>query len=368
MAFVERYVTSSAGGGGDGTLGDPWTLTEAASAAVAGDRVNTKAGTYVLAASFSPSNDGVSASPIVWRGYTSAPGDADSPVVTLDVNGASVHGIDCVRAYHHFKYLTVTGNASAGGTIFGINLSGKSDIAYRCRATLVSRGVNAGGQGVQIVGCEVDQWTSSSGIQLAASNAAAIGCHIHDGGGFGGGFSDPSSGGYYYCVSANNVGHGFIAGQSGGEMNRWLVHCTAYGNGGDGVSINGIPEGQPFVVVNSLLVGNALFGIGGVNTAAGTPHVMLLGCGFFGNVGGEVKSGVSLFEALPRATLTLNPMADAGASDFRLRADAGQVMGVGFPGKLLIGGSLGTWQGAPDLGAIQQHVRPLVNPSFVGAF
>ncbi|GJM25994.1 MAG: hypothetical protein DHS20C16_24090 [Phycisphaerae bacterium] len=368
MAFVERYVTSTAGGGGDGTLGDPWTLPEAASAAVAGDRVNIKAGTYVLAASFSPSNDGTNSSPIVWSGYSSTIGDADAPVVTLDVNGASAHAIDCVRAYHRFEYLTATGNAGISGVIYGISLSGIANIAFRCRATSVRRGILAAGQGVQIVGCEVDQWAGNSGIQLAASNSAAIGCHMHDGGGFGGGFSDPSSGGYYYCVSANNDGNGFLAGQSGGEQNRWLVHCTAYGNGGDGVTINGTPDGQPFVIANCLLVENFLYGIGGSNTGVGTPHVTLLGCGFFGNGNGEIRSGVGLSEAIPRVSLAADPIVDMGAGDSRLRADAEEALGTGFPGNLLIDGSLGSWRGAPDLGAIQQTVRPLVNPGFVGAF
>ncbi len=368
MAFAERYVTAAAGGGGDGSSGDPWTLAEAGAAAVAGDRVNIAADTYVLAASFSPSNDGTNALPIVWRGFTTTPGDADAPVVMFDIDGLSAHVIDCSRVFHRFENITVTGNSGVGGAIYGISLSGNVCVAYRCRATQVNRGIFANGQGCQIVGCEVDLWSESSGIQLGASNSAAIGCHMHDGGGFGGGFSDPSSGGYYYCVSANNVGHGFIAGQTGAELNRWLVHCTAYGNGGEGVSLNGSPEGQPLVVVNCLFVKNALFGIGGTNVAVGKPHVMLLGCGFFDNDSGEVKSGVSLFEPVPRVSLSQDPIHDEGAGDFRLRADAEEVLGVGYPGSLLIDGSLGSWRGSPDLGAVQQRVRPLVNPSLVGAF
>lgn len=368
MVFVERYVTSTAGGGGDGSSGSPWTLLEAAAAAVAGDRVNIQAGVYTLTASFSPSNDGTQSDPIVWCGYTTVPGDAVSPVSTLDINGASLHVIDCLRSYHRFENLTVTGNAGVGGSIFGMSLAGGVNLAFRCRVTATNRGVSIVGQGSQIIGCEIDQWNLGAGIQLGGDNTAAIGCYVHNGSGFGCGFSAPSSGGYYYCVSANNTGHGFVAGQSGDEFNRWMVHCTSYGNGGYGVSINGTPGGQPFVIANCIIVGNTLYGIGGFNVATGTPHVTLLGCGFWGNGSGDVQTGVALFEPFPRVALTQDPIVDSVAGDYRIRSDAGQAVGAGFPGGMLVNGTVSSWRGAPDLGAIQQTVRPLINPSFMGAF
>lgn len=368
MAFTERYVSSVAGGGGDGSLGNPWTLSEAVSAAVAGDRVNILAGTYTLGSSFTPVNDGASGNPVVWRGYTSTPGDAVQPVVTFDINGVGQHVIDSVRAYHRFECITVTGNAGIGGSIVGFNLSGEANLLYRCRATDVNRGASVTGQGTQLIGCEIDAWTSGAGIQLDAENAAAIGCYVHDGAGLGCGFKAPSSGGYYYCVSANNGTHGFSAGQSGRAMNRWLVHCIAYGNAGYGTSLNGSPEGQPLVVVNSLMVANSLYGIGGENVATGMPHVSLLGCGFQGNSGGEVEPNVSLFEPVARVSFDEDPIVDAAGGDFRLRPDAVSALGVGFPGAMLVDGVLSEWRGAPDLGTVQAGVRPLVNPSFVGAF
>ncbi|HNO78585.1 MAG TPA: right-handed parallel beta-helix repeat-containing protein [Phycisphaerae bacterium] len=368
MAFVERYVTTSAAGGGDGSAGDPWTLAEAASSAVAGDRVNVQAGTYVLGASFSPDNDGTNESPIVWRGYVSAPGDADMPVVTFDIDGVSAHVVDCAKAYHRFENITATGNAGDGGSVFGFNLSGEVNILFCCRVTQANRGVSVVGQGSQVIASEVDHWTLGAGIQLSADNAAAIGCFVHDGGGFGCGFSAPSSGGYYYCVSANNVSHGFVAGQSGAELHRWLVHCTAHGNGGDGIAINGTPDGQPFVIVNCLSICNALYGIGGALVSTGTPHVTLLGIGFFDNSSGEIRDGVKVFEPYPRVSLAEDVMVDPGAGDFRLTPGAVGALGVGFPGRLLVDGAIGSWGSSPDLGAIQQAVRPLVNPSFVGAF
>ncbi|NOX58649.1 MAG: right-handed parallel beta-helix repeat-containing protein [Planctomycetes bacterium] len=368
MTFVERFVTASAGGGGNGSAGSPWTLAEAASSAVAGDRVNIIAATYTLSAAFSPASDGSRFAPIVWRGYTTTPGDASSPVVTLDINGLAQHVIDCLRPYHRFENLTVTGNAGVGGAIFGFSILGDVNVLYRCRATLTNRGVRLPGQGSQLIGCEVDRWTSGGGVQISGDNAAAIGCYVHDGGGFGCGFSAPSSGGYYYCVSAGNVDHGFAAGQSGGTLHRWLVNCVAHGNSGHGVSINGSTEGQPFLLANCLCTDNALFGIGGTNIATGTPHVILLGCGFRGNGSGDVDAAAEVFEPNGRVALAEDPFVDPSAGDFRIRASAASVLGTGYPMELMVEGIVGVSGGSPDLGVLQQRVRPLVNPGFIGAF
>jgi hypothetical protein len=78
VAFTERYVTAAAGGGGDGSVGTPWTLAESmgASGAVAGDRVNVLKGAYSLGAT-TVSGAGNVADLVVWRGYNSTIGDLD---------------------------------------------------------------------------------------------------------------------------------------------------------------------------------------------------------------------------------------------------------------------------------------------------
>jgi hypothetical protein len=70
MAITERYVSSLAAGGGDGSVGSPWTLVEAAAAAVAGDRVNIKAdGTYTLGADLTLPSGTWNVGTIVFDGY-----------------------------------------------------------------------------------------------------------------------------------------------------------------------------------------------------------------------------------------------------------------------------------------------------------
>jgi hypothetical protein len=77
MAYTERYVTSGAGGGGSGTSGSPWTLAEAFTNAVAGDRVNIKSdAAYSRGASTIPA--GTALLPIIFRGYHTSIGDLDN--------------------------------------------------------------------------------------------------------------------------------------------------------------------------------------------------------------------------------------------------------------------------------------------------
>jgi hypothetical protein len=77
MAFTERYVTQAAGGGGSGTIGSPWTLTEAVTNAVAGDRVNILSDGAYSIGTMSPAA-GTASGLIVWRGYDATIGDLDN--------------------------------------------------------------------------------------------------------------------------------------------------------------------------------------------------------------------------------------------------------------------------------------------------
>lgn len=110
MAITERFVTAAAAGGGDGTSGSPWTIYEAASNAVSGDRVNIQAdGEYNLTSTLVISNDGVLTSPKYFRGYSSTIGDGVKPTITLSSN----YSIELGSDYTHLESLSIINSGTA---------------------------------------------------------------------------------------------------------------------------------------------------------------------------------------------------------------------------------------------------------------
>jgi hypothetical protein len=365
VAWIERYVSPSASGGGDGSVGSPWTLAEAAASAVAGDRVNLKAGIYPLAATFSPANDGARDNPIVWRAYASTPGDAVTPVAILDASASGVRALDCARAYHRFELITASGNVGGGPAAWGFWCAGDHNILWRCRAHTTQKGINLLGDGTLAVGCEVTDWSAGAGFQLQGSNSIALGC-VAARGPTGFGFIGDHTGGAYYCVARQCAGQGFLFSTPGQGLAKLLAHCVAWANGGPGISSQGAPEATPLVIANSIVANN---GGPGISTTSSTrAHVTLCAVGFYNNAGGDVAADVTVFEPVPRVALPGNPFVDADAGDLRPAPAARAVLGSGFPGERLSGGSLTSWRGAPDLGAVHQVVRPVINPLMSGAW
>ncbi len=99
MAFTERYVTSAASGG-SGTEGAPWTLAEALTNAVAGDRVNIQSDSGYSLGADTVTNVGTIVSAIVFRGYNSSIGD-------LEGQGRNADG---TLNTTNFPVITLTGN------------------------------------------------------------------------------------------------------------------------------------------------------------------------------------------------------------------------------------------------------------------
>ena len=110
-AITEKYVTSGAGGSGDGTSGNPYTLsqmiTEINGGAAAGNRYNVLVGTYTRGAADTITGSGTSSAPVIIRGYGSAIGDGYQGR-TLD-NGALVTTNMPLISYSGSGRLSVTG-------------------------------------------------------------------------------------------------------------------------------------------------------------------------------------------------------------------------------------------------------------------
>jgi hypothetical protein len=367
--MIERYVTADAGGGGDGTEGDPWTITEAAAQAVAGDRVNVKAGTYALSAALAPVNNGTRENPIYWRSYTSTIGDAVVPVATLNINGNNDDVVANVRNFHLFSFLAATGNPTRAGKA-GFSLAGEGNGCYRCRAYDVgANGIILGGtNGAWALGCEISAWaqaTASAAAVLAGNSAVAIGCDAHDGVGHGFEWGSLNSGCFAYCVADGCGGYGFYSAISPARP-KFVSHCLAYNNTLGGLILDHAGGGLSVIVHNSLFVSNGNYGI--AVHASGKGLVTLAGAGFYGNASGDVDPNVTVFEPVPRISLASNPLVDAPNGDFRLRPEMTELLGTGWPAAYLRDGAPMNWPAGGDLGAVQQVIRPVANPLAVGGF
>ena len=125
MAFAERYVTQGAGGGGAGTSGDPWTLSEGFANAVAGDRVNIQSDAGYSSGALSVSNVGSLTQLIVFRGYNSSIGDlenlgrnSDGTLNTTNFPVITLTGAITPNTLVCFQNLNITGSIATTGIIY----------------------------------------------------------------------------------------------------------------------------------------------------------------------------------------------------------------------------------------------------------
>lgn len=190
MAITERYVTATAAGGGDGSVGSPWTLAEADAAAAAGDRVNIKAGTYTLGANFSPENAGTVTAPIIWRGYNSSIGDlaaqGRNPDGTLNttnfpvLNAGSSYAFVLNKAFSIFESLYFTG-ARSGYMLTGNNQSGMR-ACYAVNTSTNAAAYVVGGFAFYL-NCDFELSGASGGVhalQLDVNYGLCFGCRVRD--------------------------------------------------------------------------------------------------------------------------------------------------------------------------------------------
>jgi hypothetical protein len=167
MAITERYVTHDAAGGGDGSSGSPWTMTEARAAAAAGDRVNVKKGTYEFAASWTATKGSVT-QPIIWRGYNTAIGDLDN------VGRASGNGALIIT---DFPVINM-----AAGQFWSMNASDQFSIA-QCldiRTAVSGIGIYAPGRGA-LINCKLSNTSDNAAavaVRFGQSTSAVLNCDI----------------------------------------------------------------------------------------------------------------------------------------------------------------------------------------------
>jgi hypothetical protein len=149
MAITEKYVTVTGAGALNGTSeANAWTLALALTNAVAGDRVNIKAGTYTLAANMTPVGAGTVVRPIIWRGYNTTIGDLSVTSVIQDpktlkltttnfplISGGGSWACVLSTAYNMIEALKFTATGLNNGLV---RLTGIGCSARLCSATQTS--------------------------------------------------------------------------------------------------------------------------------------------------------------------------------------------------------------------------------------
>lgn len=345
MAITERYVTSSAAGGGVGTSGDPWTLSEAITNATAGDRVNVKAGTYTRSATDSPANAGTATSPVIWRGYNTVIGDLDD-VTRTNNNGALVTTNFPVIAYNSGFRWNSTGtfniyqNLVFTGTFAGALVQkGADSVMYNCKVTNSSTSGSAvaaaSNSRTLAIECDFILNGASGGnaaYSLSTTGAIIAGCRVNGGPNIG--ISASNTGVILACTIFGHTGHGIACTATAGVIaiiNNTIAAPNSSGTG-DGINVVTGTTGRQTIMGNHITDQKAY----GINLVSAANAAFLAYNRLRDNVSGGINSGTDWAAGTSLGHVTTDTGSvetdymNAASGDFRLIATAAGVLGS-FP-------------------------------------
>lgn len=238
------YTSHNAGGGGVGSVGDPFTLQEGADNTTSADRcVVMDTGTYTPAATVDwDTNAGSMTAPVVFvGGDASGNEDGSVPVISGSSLGANTSLININVDHVIFTNLRFT-----VGTDHNISYGAAADncALISCRsdgATDHGVYVSNSTQAVLMVDCEIDG--NAVGVGSASSSRGKVimvGCSVHDNTGAGLDLEPqapyPSS--ISHSLIYDNGGAG-VALNSSGSISVLIDHCTIFANDGDGIAATG---------------------------------------------------------------------------------------------------------------------------------
>jgi hypothetical protein len=297
VAITERYVNTTGGGAADGTSdANAWTLTQAFANAVAGHRVNVKAGTYTRTASDALTGLGTTASPIIYRGYSSTIGDLEPYSRNAGGCGSLITTNYPVIAYNAtfgmtpatntiFQDCVITGNISGAVVTMG-TLGAMATCSVTNASTNAAAVAIAGNTGMICWNCDV-ALTGASGGSAAINNGGAAGRVID-------------------CFVTGGPNHGIlIAGANAVIIGNFVYNCagdgikdtnngtkTYYGNTVQNCTSNGI-EPSATSANCQMFVNNHITDCGawGINSSGGTSNLFLAHNRTRDNTSGAVTGG-----------------------------------------------------------------------------
>ena len=349
------YATSAAGGGGVGSLVDPWTAQEAADNTTAGDECRWCGDFSVSAQIDFDTRSGSRGAPVKHLGYNAA-GDTPTLITidqTGDVNPFYIYGRDFLY-FENLKWTQsggVTGSGYIRSTLRCIFVNFHVDGLYSHGLYFRDSYDN------KFENCSVlngGHTSSHYGILLRGSVAA-------------GGYSGTGNV-FHGCVIADNYGDGIHCYDSiypaDVILSRCLifnnggvgVHCRAYdkrpvlidhcvirNNTGDGIYMENSANANPIRVANCAIVANGGYGIN--SNYAANAHILMFGTlcpasGDDANTSGATNNIVIVGDSLAANNTTSGTAnftsVGAGTEDFRTEAGS-WLRDAAWPGHLPYG-------------------------------
>ena len=377
MTYTEKYVSALAAGGGDGSVGSPWTFTEAVTGVTNGCRVNVKAdGPYTItggsaAYSWIPNTRcGTPAQPVMWRGYGSTIGDG---VKAKLVNGGSVVSLT-VQGDMNSRHNLVIRDFDIefnGGNSSGVVQASDGAVFINCKISQTDVGTNAlqycvGGVRSVFISCEfVNANTAAVSAACIASNShlfygCVFRCAKHLFSSLGSANAMPFQRNVCVCTTSGNEARlSVINTEPGGDKDRPTLFANNVFDGFNGGLVfkgDNTPSG---IWLNNIFA-NATNGVVLTNDLTdNTDHALL----FLGNRYYNVTNVFSAYldnlnshiePWLGFTEITSDPFEDAANGDYRITGGSGLV-DTALPLADSAGTLFGVDVGAYEVGPIEDY-------------
>ena len=325
MAWTEKYCDSAAGGGGDGSSGSPWTLTEALANVAINERINIK-GTHTLSALASVATNGSSPTN-TWgcsmRGYTTTIGDGGK--ATIDGGTSYQMQVQATASGWLFENLIVTASGAGINGAMETNATQgfylNCDFEYTGTAAKAAFCIFNNKTSNKFWGCTFKNTTSSTGCALQASDGAQLYyCTARSGNH---GFYIPDPGAHVHAVGCLAVGSGTTGSRGFSFHGSSTVHGTIIGNtvynfhyGFYGYALD---ASNPLTIANNITY-TVLYGI---YLELASTESALIHTNAFGLVTTNNYYQVDTAFRWNDITLTADPFTDKANDDFSLNDTAG---------------------------------------------